>query len=93
MRPRGEIRLALLAEARKAPGSVRELAQRAQVGFSAAAYTASRMLASEELQIAEPGRPAKLSAPAEQSAPAADAAREVFDLIHRSFWDRPAQGS
>ena len=43
-RPLGDISCALALAAQVRPGTVRDLAQRAQVGYRAARYTASRML-------------------------------------------------
>jgi hypothetical protein len=74
MRPRGEIASALL-QAASAPGTVKQLCQRAQVGYMAGQYTASRMLQRGELvpvdtaQGAGPGRPA-LVVQAAQGVPA-----------------------
>lgn len=43
MRPGGEIRQALLCAAQQGPGTLRQLAQRAQVGFDAARDTVGNM--------------------------------------------------
>lgn len=66
MRPRGtygDVALALLAAADGGPGGVRELAQRAQVGYSAAAWTCSRLVARGELVADRTARPAVLARP------------------------------
>lgn len=60
MRPRGDIRHALLKAAEAGPGNVRELAHRAQVGMQAAYYTTSRMVSDGELMVLSPGKPALL---------------------------------
>lgn len=65
MRPRGSygpVAQALIDAARAAPGAVRELCERAQVGYSAGQYTASRLVDSGALVVLEPGRPAVLGA-------------------------------
>ncbi len=48
-RPRGEVRLALKLAAAEEPGTARDLAARAQVGFAAARFTIRNMVASGEL--------------------------------------------
>lgn len=58
-RPIGEIRIAL-RQAAQEPGTVLQLAARAQVGRAAAYYTASRMLSSGELEVRVPSKPAVL---------------------------------
>lgn len=55
----GAVAQALLAQAQQ-PGTVRELAARAQVGFSAAAYTCSRLQSAGHLVRVSDGRPARL---------------------------------
>ena len=59
----GTIARALIDHARE-PGTVRELAARAQVGFDAAVYTCSRLRASGELVAVSAARPAQLIAAA-----------------------------
>ena len=56
-RPHGEIALALLQAAADQPGTVRELACRAQVGFDAARFKAKDLVRAGHLQVIEPGRP------------------------------------
>lgn len=58
----GEIRHALARAASEAPGTVRDIAARAQVAFASARYTASRMLDEGDLEVVVPGRPAVLAA-------------------------------
>ena len=68
MRPLGDITKAMW-EAALHPGTVRELAARARVGYDVARYTASRMVDRGQL-AREPGtRPAVLSAVCERPAP------------------------
>lgn len=74
-RPLGDISRALLAAAAAAPGTVRELCERAQVGFDVGRKTASRMLSRGDLQVLEvmppsgPGRPPAVVGMAAASAP------------------------
>lgn len=96
MRPRGEIRAALLDAARQSPGTSRDFAHRAQVGLHAAYYTTSRMVDAGELVILRPGKPALLAAPSSSSSaalvvqPAAPpSAMESLDALHRSWWEAP----
>ena len=51
MRPAGEVRQALLAAARQGPGTLRQLAQRAQVGWDAARDTVPNMARSGVLKV------------------------------------------
>lgn len=77
MRPRGEISNALLQAAR-APGTVKQLCQRAQVGYGAGQYTATRLVQRGDLvavgtaQPPGPGRPAVVVQAAEALAPQGD---------------------
>lgn len=82
MRPRGEISTALLQSAASGPGRVRELAERAQVGYSAAEYTCSRLVRVGALVVLDASRPAVLALP-----PAGDELADKLDELHRSFWD------
>lgn len=59
----GAIAQALIAQAQQ-PGTVRELAARAQVSFGAAAYTCSRLRAAGQLVPVSDARPARLLAAA-----------------------------
>lgn len=63
MRPRGEIRVALVRAFDQGPATVNVAAQRACVGHAAARYTASRMVADGELVVLQPGKPALLAVP------------------------------
>lgn len=62
-RPRGEITLALLAAAKIGPCTVRELADRSQVGRLAARYKAAKLLRMGALVVVQSGRPRKLGLP------------------------------
>lgn len=96
MRPPGCFSQALLSAASE-PGTVRQLCERAQVGFGVGRYTASRLVSRGELEVvamdvppphAGPGRPpAVLRATAvarddDQPAP-------VVFVLPRSFWEWP----
>lgn len=77
MRPMGPIAKAMRQAAAQKPGSVRELAQRAQVGYAAACYTATRMVQRGELVPVTTSRPVVLQAagdvpPDPPAAPAAE---------------------
>lgn len=91
MRPRGthgEIARAMW-HAADAPATVRELAQRAQVGYQAARYTASRMVDRGELEVVASGRPALLQRAVLQAADTeGDDPRPM--LLHELWWGRPA---
>jgi hypothetical protein len=57
-RPAGDLSLALLsAAAQSGPATVRDLAERACVGYAAARYTASRLVSRGELVALHQGRP------------------------------------
>jgi hypothetical protein len=87
MRPRGELSQALVKAASQGPGPVRTLAERAQVGYSAARYTASRMVDRGELVVLEAGRPALLGVPTALAvAPAGDELGDHLDALHRAFF-------
>jgi hypothetical protein len=87
--------MALRTAASYRPGTVADLAERAQVGYSAARYTASRLVRAGELVPLNTGRPAMLSVgsgprPVQRQLDALDA----LDMATRSFWDRvPRQDS
>ena len=86
MRPRGsygEVTAALVRAAYTGPAPVRELAQRAQVGFGLADRKASVLVARGDLVVVREGRPRLLGLP-EQAGAAATAAVPV---VPRSFWD------
>lgn len=87
MRPRGELSQALVKAAAQGPGPVRALAARAQVGYSAARYTASRMVDRGELVVLEPGRPALLGVPsAVPQTPAGDELADHLNALHSAFF-------
>lgn len=87
MRPRGELSQALVKAATQGPGAVRTLAARAQVGYSAARYTASRMVDRGELVVLEAGRPALLGVPtAVPQAPVGEAMGDHLEALHRAFF-------
>ena len=90
MRPRGsygEVASALLEAAGEGAAPVRQLAERAQVGYAAARYTASRLVDQGALQVREAGRPAVLGVP---MAPGGDGLADALNELHRSFWENPA---
>jgi hypothetical protein len=64
-RPQGPVCAALLDAAERAPGTVNDLAARAQVGFAVARYSVSRLVQRRELVIIESRRPAVLARPAD----------------------------
>lgn len=74
--------LALLGAAREGPGTVRTLAQRAQVGYSAAWYTATRLKERGELVSVDDARPAVLAVP-----PCRETLAATLDELYRTFWD------
>jgi hypothetical protein len=85
-RPRGEIRLALYSAATAAPGPVRELAARAQVGYAAAQYTATRMLRDRELVVLSSGTQGRVLAAAdEQRLCGEETVRQALDRLQHYF--------
>lgn len=58
----GEVGVALLHAAKRGPGTVVQLAERACVGYGAARYTASRLVSAGALVPLSAGRPAVLGA-------------------------------
>jgi hypothetical protein len=94
MRPPGEIAQALRSAAFE-PGTVRQLCERAQVGYVVGQYTACRMVQRGELlpvdtvpaRGAGPGRKAAVLVAAE--AHAADPAAADLGAAMRSFWEQP----
>lgn len=97
MRPRGTfggVARAMLDAADAGPGSVRCLAHRAQVGYTAARYTASRLVSVGELVVLDDSsRPAVLGRAANADVLAAagpspaDAVAEL-EAAMASFWER-----
>lgn len=87
-RPRGsygEIGRAMLDAAGSGPAPVRELAQRAQVGYAAARYTASRLVSAGALRVVEDSRPVVLAAAWPDDD---DDAVPLEQVLRRSFWER-----
>jgi hypothetical protein len=90
MRPLGDIARALLEHA-GTPGTVREVCQRAQVGYAVGAYTATRLLMTGRLERAEApvharagrGRPPMLV----QAAQPEDE-ESTLSTLQRAFWPR-----
>jgi len=66
MRPVGDITRAMAKAWSEGPAPVAVAAQRACVGFQAARYTASRMVARGDLVVLHAGRPAVLALPGTQ---------------------------
>lgn len=90
MRPRGEIAIALL-DAFRVPGTVSQAAERAQVGYAAARYTATRLVDRGELRVLEDTRPAVLVAAdaLPDAPPELECSAAPLDAVVRSFWERP----
>lgn len=80
----GDVALALRDAAVSGPAPVRVLCERAQVGYAAGRYTASRLVAAGQLVPVQTGRPMVLAVP-----PAGDELADRLDALHRSFWERP----
>jgi hypothetical protein len=83
----GGVALALRDAAVSGPAPVRVLCERAQVGYAAGRYTASRLVAAGQLVPVRPGRPMVLALP-----PAGEELADYLDALHRSFWDQPSLG-
>lgn len=88
MRPMGEIAIALKRAAGEGPATVRDFAQRAQVGLQAAKYTCSRLVARGDMVRLSEGRPAILALSAEGACVTAGAEdsqslRELHALFFR----------
>ena len=89
MRPPGDFAVALASAARE-PGTVRQLCERAQVGFDVGRKTASRMVQRGDLRVLEiaavagPGRPPAVVV-------SVDVVRGNRGLVElpRSFWEMP----
>lgn len=93
-RPPGEIRQAMWQAAQRGPGTVLELAARAQVGRQAAAYTVSRMVRCGELSVLRQGRPAVLGvAPAPEVEERRARVDQALAELHRSFWNSPSRAA
>lgn len=78
----GAVALALREAAASGPAPVRVLCERAQVGYAAGRYTASRLVAAGQLVPVQPGRPMVLAVP-----PKGDELGDHLAALHRSFWD------
>lgn len=92
-RPMGEVAQVLMREAMVNPGTVRDLAQRAQVGYGVARYTATRLVDRGQLEVKSEGRPMVLGARAAGlGAVQADvsACGLHLQMLPRSFWDDAA---
>lgn len=90
-RPMGEIALVLRSAAVQ-PGTVRQLAERAQVGYDSARYTASRLIDRGELVVLDGNaRPAVLvAADAAPAAAPVAGVHEALSMLHAGFWGIPA---
>lgn len=82
-RPMGEISLALLGAAQQGPATVRELAQRACVGYDTARFKAKDLVRVRVLLPQGDARPRLLGLPEPPSAPG----ENPFALLER-YWDR-----
>lgn len=80
----GGVAMALRDAAVSGPAPVRVLCERAQVGYAAGRYTASRLVAAGHLVPVQAGRPMVLALP-----PAGNGLADHLDALHRSFWDQP----
>ena len=80
----GGLAQALRDAAVSGPAPVRVLCERAQVGYAAGRYTASRLVAAGQLVPVQAGRPMVLALP-----PAGEGLADHLDALHRSFWDQP----
>lgn len=84
MRPIGDIARAMRQAAEVGPGTVRDLACRAQVGYGLARCTATRLVQRGDLVVVSEERPMILSVP-----PSGDGLGVVLSELHRSFWETP----
>jgi hypothetical protein len=93
----GEVGQALCSAARESPGTVYELAQRAQVAYGTARYTATRLVGRGALVVVEKGRPSRLGAPPSDVASLppsdptllVDESLDQLEAAMRSFWESP----
>lgn len=81
-RPMGEISLALVGAARQGPATVKQLAQRACVGYDAARFKAKDLVRAGVLQPLGDERPRLLGLP--EQCPAGE---NPFALLE-TYWDR-----
>lgn len=86
----GEVGQALVQAAARGPGTARELAERVCVGYTAARYTASRLVSAGVLDRTDE-RPARLGLPGTLPTAAPQQAAAA-PLLPRSFWETPAGG-
>ena len=85
-RPLGELSRALLRAAQQGPGSVRQLAERSQVGYDTARVKASHLVRMGHLQVVSDDRPMVLAT----AQPQPQAGHEnAFELLMRGFWPQP----
>ena len=82
MRPIGDVARAMRQAAEGGPGTVRDLACRAQVGYGLARCTATRLVQRGDLVVVSEQRPMVLSVP-----PSGDGLGVVLSELHRSFWE------
>lgn len=82
-RPLGDVSRALLSAAEHGPGNVRELAQRACVGYDVARYKAKDLVRMGALQPLTEERPRVLGLPQHRAQH-----EDAFVMLERSFWER-----
>lgn len=89
----GEVARAICSAAKQGPGTVRQLAERSQVGMRCAGYTAHRLIEAGHLAVVQDRRPMVLTLgtgvpPARrQSAEAKTIAQQqAMDDLHRLWW-------
>ena len=87
MRPVGGVAVAMRAAALSGPATVRELADRAHVGYDLARCTATRLVQRGDLMVVGAQRPMVLAVP-----PAGDALADALHVLHCSFWEQPPGG-
>lgn len=85
----GDLAQALADAAVHGPGTVRQLAERAQVGYQAAAYTASRMVQRGQLEVVSERRPAVLCIPERGNDEAAQSGTGMAALCAAWFGRQP----
>lgn len=86
-RPRGHfgpVAQALLRQVEAQPGTVREVAERAQVGYGAAAYTISRLVR-QGLCVLDGGRPAVVARSSSATFDGDDV-HTALDALAQCFW-------
>ena len=80
-RPQGDIALALIEAASLEPGTVADLAARAQVGRGPARMTCSRLVTRGQLVVVNRKRPMQLQSAAGVCTPAADGAQALASAL------------